>query len=89
MSDFSHAILLYFLKLYFLPLDDANTVALVVILFVFTFTMFKIEHYHFQVSLFADDTVIHFNENSFQFKYAFDILDHFSKESGCKVNLCK
>ena len=89
MSDFSSAILFYFLKLYFLPLDDANTVALVVILFIFTFTMFKIEHYHFQVSLFADDTVILFNENSFPFKCPFDILDHFREKSGCKVNLSK
>ena len=87
MSDFSHAVLFYSLKLYFLPLDDANTVTLVVILFIFTFSMFKIEHHYFQVSLFADDTKIHFDENSFRLKCVFDILDHFGKKSGCKMNL--
>ena len=50
---------------------------------------FEIEHHCFKVSLFADDTVIYLNGNSFQFKYVFDILDSFGKESGCKVNLSK
>ena len=39
--------------------------------------------------LFADDTVIYLNGNSFQFNYVFDILGYFDKESGCKVNLTK
>ena len=50
---------------------------------------FKIEHHCFKVSVFADDTVICLNENSFLFKRVFDILDFFGKESGCKVNLSK
>ena len=37
---------------------------------------FKIEHHCFKVSLFADDTVIYLNRNSFQFKCVFDILDY-------------
>ena len=47
---------------------------------------FEIEHNCFKVSLFADDTVIYLNGNFSQFKCAFDILDYFGKESGCKVN---
>ena len=50
---------------------------------------FEIEHHCFKVSLFADDAVIYLNGNSSQFKYVFDILDYFGKESGCKVNLSK
>ena len=50
---------------------------------------FKIEHHCFKVSLFADDTVIYLNGNSFQLKCVFDILDYFGKESGSKVNLSK
>ena len=50
---------------------------------------YEIEHHCFKVSLFADDTVIYLNGNSSQFKCVFDILDHFGKESGCKVNLSK
>ena len=48
---------------------------------------FEIEHHCFKLPLFADVTVIYLNENSFQFKCVFDILDYFGKESGCKVNL--
>ena len=50
---------------------------------------FEIEHHCFKVSLFAYDTVIYLNGNSSQFKYGFDILDYFGKESGCKVNFSK
>ena len=50
---------------------------------------FKIEHHRFKVSLFQDDTVNYFNENSFQFKRVFDILNYFGKKSGCKENLSK
>ena len=49
----------------------------------------EIEHHCSKESLFADDTVIYLNGNSSQFKYVFDILDYFGKESGCKVNLAK
>ena len=50
---------------------------------------FEIEHHCFKVSLFAYDTVIDLNGNSFQFKCVFDILNYFGKESGYKVNLSK
>ena len=49
---------------------------------------FKIEHHCFKV-LFADDTVVYLNENSFQFKCVFDFSEYFGKKSGCKVNLIK
>ena len=50
---------------------------------------FEFEHHCFKLSLFADDTVIYLNGNSFQFKCGFDIFYYFGKESGNKVNLSK
>ena len=48
-----------------------------------------IEKHCFKVSLFADDTVVYLNSNLSQFNHVFDILNVFSDQSGCKVNMNK
>ena len=48
-----------------------------------------IDKHCFKVSLFADDTVVFLNSNLSQFKHVFDILDVFSDQSRCKVNMNK
>ena len=48
-----------------------------------------IEKHCFKVSLCADDTVVYLNSNLSQFKHVFDILNGFSDQSWCKVNMNK
>ena len=48
-----------------------------------------VEKHGFKVSLFADDTVVYLNSNLYQFKHVFDILNVFSDQSGCQVNMNK